>query len=90
MSDQLNVLKIVAGRLADAGIPYMVSGSMAMNYYAAPRMTRDIDVVVELGPEDVTRFLALFEPDFYLDEEVVRSATTQRGFFNLIHRWGRS
>jgi len=26
----------------------MLTGSMAMNYYAQPRMTRDIDIVVEL------------------------------------------
>jgi hypothetical protein len=29
----------------------MVTGSMAMNYYAVRRMTRDIDVVVELRAE---------------------------------------
>jgi hypothetical protein len=28
----------------------MLTGSMAMNYYAQPRMTRDIDVVVALHP----------------------------------------
>jgi hypothetical protein len=27
-----------------AGLAYMVTGSMAVNYYAVPRMTRDIDV----------------------------------------------
>jgi hypothetical protein len=30
----------------------MLTGSMAMNYYAQPRMTRDIDIVVELTPQD--------------------------------------
>ena len=30
----------------------MLTGSMAMNYYAEPRMTRDIDLVIALCPED--------------------------------------
>jgi hypothetical protein len=50
MSDGLVVLKLVATPLNGAGIPYMLSGSMAMNYYAQPRMTRDLDLVVELSP----------------------------------------
>ena len=30
----------------------MISGSTAMNYYSEPRMTRDIDIVVEIeSPE---------------------------------------
>lgn len=49
MSEQLDVLKLVADRLQHAGIAYMISGSTAMNYYAQPRLTRDIDLVVALG-----------------------------------------
>jgi hypothetical protein len=57
----------VTGRLESAGIPYMVTGSMAANYYAVPRMTRDIDLVVELSASDADRFCALFEDEFYLE-----------------------
>jgi hypothetical protein len=46
MSEELEVLKIVTQRLREAGINYMISGSIASNYYTIPRMTRDIDVVV--------------------------------------------
>ena len=85
MSDELDVLKLVAARLDGAGIPYMVSGSMAMNYYAQPRMTRDIDVVVELSATDADRMAALFSPDFYCDVDAIRTAVRQRGMFNVIH-----
>lgn len=44
MSEELEILKIVTGRLDAEGIPYMVTGSMAVNYHGVPRMTRDIDV----------------------------------------------
>jgi len=35
VTEELEVLTIVAGRLEAAGIPYMVTGSFAANYYAA-------------------------------------------------------
>jgi len=85
MSDELEVLKLVASRLDGAGIAYMISGSMAMNYYAQPRMTRDIDVVVELSPADADRVVQLFAADFYCDPDTVRDAIARRFMFNIIH-----
>lgn len=85
MNDQLYVLQLVAERLEKAVIPYMVSGSIAINYYAQPRLTRDIDIIIELAPADAERITELFEPDFYIDEEMVRTAITQQSLFNLIH-----
>jgi hypothetical protein len=43
----------------------MPSGSTAMNVYAEPRMTRDIDFVVEIGTADVERLAIGFSDDFY-------------------------
>jgi hypothetical protein len=85
VTEELEVLTIVAGRLEAAGIAYMVTGSFAANYYAVPRMTRDIDLVVELSTGDADRFCALFEGDFYLDRTAVRAAIASRAAFNLIH-----
>jgi hypothetical protein len=85
MTEELEVLAVVARRLGAAGIAYMVTGSMAMNYYAVPRMTRDIDVVVELAGADADRLCALFEGDFYVDRGAARAAIAERGVFNLIH-----
>ena len=48
MSEELAVLKLVSERLKSAGIPYMITGSIASNFYAVPRMTRDVDLVIEL------------------------------------------
>jgi hypothetical protein len=85
VSEELEVLRTVAGRLDAADIPYMLTGSMALNYYAVPRMTRDIDLVVELGPGDADRLVQLFEHDFYVEPEAVRRAIAAQGIFNLIH-----
>ena len=73
MSEQLDVLKLVAERLQRADIAYMVSGSIALSYYAQPRLTRDIDIVVALRLEDAERLTDLFAVDFYIDADAVRS-----------------
>ena len=84
MSEEIEVLKVVTGRLEHAGIGYMVTGSMALNYYALPRMTRAIDLVVELSPRDAERIVDLFREDFYVDGEAVRRAIERRETFNAI------
>jgi len=85
LSEEFEVLKIVTGRLDAEGIPYMVTGSMAVNYYGVPRMTRDIDVVVELSVADLDRVCALFRDDFYLEREAARESIERRTAFNIIH-----
>lgn len=75
--------------LERAGVPYMVTGSVASMLYAEPRMTLDIDVVVELAVDGASAFLDAFpETDFYRPPvEVIREecARSVRGHFNLIH-----
>ncbi len=47
MSEQLNVLKMVAKRLEKADLAYMITGSIAANFYSVPRMTRDLQNIYE-------------------------------------------
>ena len=86
MSEELDVLKMVAQRLDAAGIAYMVTGSIALNYYAMPRMTRDIDIVVELSHASANRLCAAFQDDFYIDRGAVLEAITASHIFNIIHK----
>lgn len=83
MNFELEALHAVVARLESAGIPYMLTGSVAMSFYADPRMTRDIDFVVELVPGDESRVMGLFQADYYVSEEAVRSAIADRRMFNL-------
>lgn len=63
----------------------MLTGSYALAYYATPRMTRDLDIVVELRDMDVDRLVATFAPDFYIDSEAARAAVKLQRLFNLLH-----
>jgi hypothetical protein len=48
----------VSERLEAAQLPFMLTGSFAMAYYGKPRMTRDLDLVVSLGEDDVSSWAA--------------------------------
>ena len=85
MSDELDVLKSVTAQLEGTGIPYMVTGSMAANFYAVPRMTRDIDLVIELSERDVDRVTHLFQQEYYIDRDMVERAVRDHAMFNMIH-----
>ena len=85
MKEEIEVLKIVTKRLNKANIPYMISGSIAANYYTVPRMTRDIDIVIELKRDDIDKFVRLFEGDFYVNREMITNEVCCEGMFNLIH-----
>ena len=85
MSEELEVLKEVARRLDNSGVAYMITGSTAVNFYAVPRMTRDIDIVVELLESQVETFIDAFKKDHYLEPATVREAVKTKGMFNLIH-----
>ena len=85
MQNELDILREMSERLESAGIAFMLTGSVAMSYYAQPRMTRDIDVVAALEEADVESFVRLFEDEYYLDPQAVSRAVAHRSVFNLIH-----
>lgn len=61
----------------------MVTGSFASTFHGEPRMTQDIDVVIDPDVSTVALFVGQFDPDtFYVDDAV--SATERRGMFNVI------
>lgn len=86
MQNELDIVRDVSRRLEQGGLAYMLTGSMAMNYYAQPRMTRDIDLVVALTPRDTDNVVRLFTPDYYVSREAVSSSIAHESLFNLIHQ----
>ena len=82
---ELDVLRDVSLRLESAGIAFMLTGSTAMNYYVQPRMTRDIDLVVEVAAAHTDVLVAIFADDYYVDRVAITKAIAQRSVFNIIH-----
>ena len=84
-----NLFQIFTSRFNQADINYMVTGSVAAIIYGQPRLTHDVDLVVDLHRDQVQKLLDQFPQDtFYCPpEEVIRIeiARETRGHFNLIH-----
>lgn len=80
----LKLLKKIGEKLDAAQIPYMISGSLAVNAYTTPRMTRDIDIVIALKEEDIIPFLKAFETGFYFNDSEIKQEVSRKGMFNLI------
>jgi hypothetical protein len=85
MMTELDVLRIVSERLTANKLAYMLTGSFALAYYATPRMTRDIDIVVALSHSDTLGLVQAFSPDFYIDPDSVRIAQASESLFNMMH-----
>lgn len=84
MDEQSALIQLVVDRLDAAGIPYMLTGSMALALYASPRMTRDIDLVIDCDQAGADRLVAAFERDSYVSREAVQEAVAHRSMFNII------
>jgi len=82
-------LSLFAERLERIGAPYMITGATAAILYGQPRVTNDLDVVLQLDDPSRAKLIAAFpESSYYLPpESVIRTeqARPQRGPFNLIH-----
>jgi len=71
--------------LDDAGVGYLLSGSLASSLQGEPRATHDVDLVVEFDSRMIDALAAVFGADrYFFDEIAAKDALQQRGMFNLI------
>jgi hypothetical protein len=67
------------------GIPYMVVGGFASIVHGEPRLTIDVDIVVDMKSGHVGPFAAAFSiPEFYVSEDAVRDSLSRCYPFNVI------
>lgn len=84
MRSEQEFLVDVLQRLNQAGIEYMLTGSMASNFWGTPRTTHDLDFVVLLKPDQVDRFTEAFEDGLFIQRESVRGAFQPPYQFNVL------
>lgn len=85
MDEQFEFLRSIIHRLEGTNIPYMLTGSLALAVWARPRMTRDIDVVIEADRAAVARLVAACAGDCYASPEAAEQAVLDQTMFNVIH-----
>ncbi len=79
------ILQRIVAILDEASIPYMLTGSLAAAFYATPRATQDIDLVLEISPEQVGMLTAqLQSAGLYVSSDAAQEAIRLEGQFNAI------
>jgi len=78
-------LTTVVRVLEESGVPYMLTGSLAAAYYAMPRATQDLDVVVDAPLARIDQAVdRLLESGLYVSREAAHAAYRTRGQFNAV------
>ena len=85
LPEPVEVTLLVTRILESLEIPYAIVGSMAGTIYGRVRTTMDVDLVVDLHPEQVEPLVQRLDELFYADIPTITTAVQRRSHFNLIH-----
>lgn len=79
------LLRALAAALREAGIPFMLTGSVASAYHGAGRATMDLDLVIDPGPAALDAFVVrVAATGAYVSADAAREALAQRTMFNVV------
>ena len=79
------MLRAACDALHDAGIPFMLTGSVATAFHGASRATMDVDFVIDPTVRQLDRLVERMEAaGAYVSREAARDALRQRTMFNVI------
>lgn len=80
------LLRYVVECFEKLNIGYFITGALASIAYGEPRLTNDIDVVVDISERDIARLKGCFPQDeYHFDEDAAKKAVQLRFQFNIIH-----
>lgn len=71
-----NIVRQVIAALNHVGIPHMLVGAFARNYYAEPRSTKDADLVLGVAVGSFRVLMDALGPGFRLDEQMAFETNT--------------
>lgn len=79
------LLRSVVAALDAAGVPFMLTGSLAAAYHGAGRATMDIDVVIDpTAPQLRSLVRSLAGPGTYVSSDAADEAFAHRSMFNVV------
>lgn len=79
------LLQVIVARLDDAGIPFMLTGSVAAAAYGAGRATLDLDLVIEATAAQLRSLVeSLAGQDLYVSSEAALDALERESMFNVV------
>jgi hypothetical protein len=80
----LELVGEIAAMLDELGIPYALGGSLASSVVGEPRATVDVDVAIDVGPEQGRALIDRTSAEFYVPVDSARDAIRRRSSFHLL------
>jgi len=80
----VETLRDFVDKASHLGIDYMVTGSFAMCAYGEIRLTRDVDIVIQMDERKVAAFANAFTGTYYVSDNSIRRAIANRSMFNVV------
>ncbi|MCP5020245.1 MAG: hypothetical protein GY930_00580 [bacterium] len=68
MTGSVGFLPRIVARLDAAGVPYMVTGSVASSNHGIPRTTHNVDLVIDPKPAELRAFVLSLPIDEYYSD----------------------
>lgn len=68
------------------GIPYYVGGSVASSYYGSWRRTQDVDVILEIRPDQIRTLAQLLAQDYSIDADTWIDSFRHGHAFNIFYQ----
>jgi len=82
---QIEFFTSVIRTLNEIGVQYMLTGSVASNFYGQPRLTHDVDLAVAITSGQIKTLSAKYPaPRYYISQEAAVDAIKTKTMFNLI------
>ena len=82
--EPLASLLTITRALESVGVPYMVTGSVASFVYGLARFTHDLDVVVQMDPDNLPPLIDALGDAWFVDTESAEAAVISGSQFNVI------
>ena len=82
---QFRLLEEIITKLNGNNIQYMLTGSIVSSLQGVPRSTHNIDIIVPISKNDLTKFTRGFpKEEFYYRRKTIEQAIDNKTQFNLI------
>src|SRR5687768_11114788 len=83
-ADPFEFAALIGAILESLGIRYVIGGSIASMLYGEPRLTVDLDVMIDADERTVRELVKRLSHDFYVEEDDAVQAVQRRSSFNAI------
>jgi len=70
---EVRSIEAIVAALSSAKVEYLIVGGLAVNAYGYERLTRDVDLVIGLQPDNIIRGLRAFSFVFFIESQETAS-----------------